>query len=369
MDVFRFTNPNDPMRMEQGIIVPNLISKMWVERYAPAGEFTFVADVKSGARELLPIGAFVSHVDTTEVMVVENHEINDKKNQDAQITITGRGFESKFEKRIVGSNKAYPTSGATMEYSLVAGYLADQIVTLISQHILAANLVDVNDALPYVGIVNQIAAGGEQVVRSLKRGTLYERVQDLLAVQDLGIKIVRPGALNPLGSASPNLAVVLHTGANRSNEVIFTEDAGDIDNSDYLWSDKTEFNAALISGRWVETRVVGAETLGERRWMMVDASDIDQNYDVAPVGATLATIVAAMQQRGREALAAQNDLAITKAEVSKNAQKSKYRRDFNVGDLITVNGSYNETTTMRVSEYVEIEDKSGSISYPTLSLL
>lgn len=363
MDIFRFMNPTAPTKMEQGLIVPNLKSKLWVERYALAGEFKFVADVKSGARDLLPIGSFISHINTTEVMIVENHEINDKKGADSEITISGRGFESDFENRIVGSNKAYPTSGATNEYALAAGYLAAQIVTLISQHILAVNLVDPNDALPYVSLSNLVAAGGENVARSLKRGTLYERVQELLAVQNLGIKIIRPTAVQP------NLFVAVHSGVDLTDQIIFSEDTGEIENADYLWSSKKRKNAALIFGRWVDTRVVGLETLNDRRWMIIDASDIDQNYAAAPAGADLATVVAAMQQRGHEALAAQNDVALTKAEVAKNTNKAAYRTDFNVGDLITVLGSYNESSTMRISEFVEIEDETGAQSYPTLSLL
>jgi hypothetical protein len=369
VDFFRFLNPTDPMKMEQGILIPHLKSKMWIERYDQAGEFTFVADVKSGVRDLLPIGSFVSHVDTPEIMIVENHEISDKKDTDAEITISGRGFESDFESRIVGSNKVFPTSGAASEYILDAGYLADQIVTLISNHILAVNLVDDDDALPFVSIVNQVVAAGEQVVRSIKRGTLYERLQELLAVQLLGTKIIRPGVTSPLGGASPNTALVIHKGVDRTAQIVISEDTGEITSADYLWSSKKRKNAALITGRWVETRVVGPETNKDRLWMTVDASDIDQNFETEPVGADLAAIVAAMEQRGREALSAQNDVALTKVDVSKNSNNAAYRTDFNVGDLITVLGSYNSSTTMRISEYVEIEDQTGAQSGPTLSLL
>lgn len=355
--------------MEQGVLIPYLKSKMWIERYDQAGEFKFVADVKSGVRDLLPTGSFVSHVDTQEIMVVENHEISDKKDTEAEIIISGRGFECEFENRIVGSNKVFPTSGAASEYVLDAGYLADQIVTLISNHILAVNLVDDDDALPFVSVVNQVVAGGEQVERPLKRGSLYDRVQDLLVVQLLGTKVIRPGVGSPLGGASPNTALVVHKGVDRTAQIVISEDTGEITSADYLWSIKKRKNAALITGRWVETRVVGPEVKGDRRWMDIDASDIDQNFATEPVGADLAAVVTAMQQRGREALSAQNDVALTKVDVSKNSNNAAYRTDFNVGDLITVLGSYNSSTTMRISEYVEIEDQTGAQSGPTLSLL
>lgn len=354
--------------MEQGFIINGLKSKMWIERYAQAGEFTFVAKVSTGLRDLLPVGSFVSHVDTTEIMIVENHEINDVKGQDSEITVTGRGFETLGEQRIVGSNKAFPTSGATNEYSLAANYLGDQIVTLISQHILAANLVDVNDALPYVSIVNQVAAGGESIDRSLKKGTLYERMLELLGVQGLGVKVVRPGPWSP-GGASPNTYILIHAGVDRTDSIVISADTGEIESADYLWSNKHSKNAALISSRWVETSVVPAETGLARRWMLVDASDVDQTLSAAPVSPELDDIVAVLQQRGQEALARQYDVAMTKAEVSRNTGKVAYRKDFDVGDFITLSGSYNESSFAQISEYVEIEDENGGSGYPTLTVV
>ena len=67
--------------------------------------------------------------------------------------------------------------------------------------------------------------------------------------------------------------------------------------------------------------------------------------------------------------AAQKNIALTKAEVARNAANARYRVDFNVGDLIRVHGNYNEAASMRVSEYVEIEDGNGKSGYPTLTMV
>lgn len=369
MDIFRFENPIAPMLMQRGMIINGLTSKMWIERYALAGEFTLKAPASLGLRSLLPIGSFVSHVDTTEIMIVENHEINDKVGQESEIVVTGRGLETEFEQRIVGSNKAFPTSGATNEYALAVGYIHDQIVSLINNHILAADLVDSNNALPYVSVLTNVAAGGEDVARSLKRGDLYSAVQSLLTVGGLGIKVIRPGPWSPLAGGSPNTAILIHKGVDRSGEIIFSADTGEISSADYLWSNKKLKNAAMVVGRWVETAVVPGDIQYGRRWMLIDASDIDQNYAAAPIGVDLTNVVESMQQRGADILATQNNVALTKAEVAHNTNKAAYRKDFDVGDLITVNGSYNESSTMQISEYVEIEDETGGSGYPTLTVL
>ena len=77
MDVIKFTNPTDKTKMEQGIFVEGITSKMWIEKYRDAGEFTFTAPIDSGVKEMLPLDTYVSHMNTGEIMIVENHEINE----------------------------------------------------------------------------------------------------------------------------------------------------------------------------------------------------------------------------------------------------------------------------------------------------
>lgn len=369
MDIFKFHSPTSPTKLEQGEIINKLKRKLWIERYRQAGEFQLVADASSDIRSLLPIGALISHVDSTEVMIVENHEISETRGKPTEIVISGRGFETIFEQRIVGSNKVFPTSTGVTDYILAADQVWNQAVTLISDHIHASSLIDDDNALPYITILSELSGSGTAISRSLKRGTLYSRLLELLDPDDLGIKVIRPGPWSPLGSASPNIAVVIHAGTDRSDEIIFSYDTGDIESADYLWSNKKLKNAALVTGRWVEVWVDTSDVNYNRRVMQVDASDIDNAFTSAPTGADLANVIAWMETRGRDALSAQNEVALTKAEVSKDGNRSKYRVDFEVGDIVTVVGDYNAASTMRISEYVEIEDEKGSRSYPTLSLL
>lgn len=370
MDIFRFHNPTSPTKLEFGEIVNNLRSKLWIERYRQAGEFRLVGKADSGIRESLPIGSIISHVDTTELMIVEDHQINDNKDKETEIVITGRGFETFLDHRIVGSNKNFPFVGNLPDYVLAPNYTWQQAVDLISEHINADSLIDDSDALPYVRVSSIVVGVSVSVERSVKRGSLYTRLLELLEVDNLGLKVIRPGKWAPAG-AGVNISMIIHVGVDRTKEVIFSYDSGEIQSSDYLWSSRKLKTSALVSGRWVEVRVnvAGSSSEYSRRMMYVDASDIDESYDQAPTGAELSAVIAKMQQRGNEALAAQKDIALTKTEVSKDNATLAYRKDYNVGDLITVSGAYAEiTSTRRISEYVEIEDETGVKSYPTLTM-
>jgi len=74
----------------------------------------------------------------------------------------------------------------------------------------------------------------------------------------------------------------------------------------------------------------------------------------------------AMQTRGRQALKSQKRIAITRTDIS-NMSEYQFRRDYNIGDLVTVDGNFGEIAVMRVIEFVEIEDEEGTSAHPTLA--
>lgn len=370
MDIFKFINPDHPTKMDQGQIVNGLKSKLWIERYRNAGEFELVSDAEAGIASFLPVGTFISHVESTDIMVVENHEIIDTQGEKTEIKITGRSFESFLEHRVVGSNKDWPTvASGTDEYVLLAGATYAQAVILIKEHIYAFYLFDDDDAIEYVEVLSDIITPEDAIAKTIKRGSLYTRLIELLNIHDLGIKVVRPGIRSPLGISSENMAMLIHKGQNLTEDIIFSYTSGELDSADYFWSNRNFKNTAYVYGRWLENVVKLGSVGYNRRTMMVDASDLDSSYSSAPTGTDRDNILFGMYIRGLLSLSGQNNLAIIKAEPTKNSTLYKYRKDYNVGDIVTVAGQYNETAGMRISEYVEVEDETGESGYPTFSLI
>lgn len=372
MDIFKFRNPTAPTKMEQGEIINGFTSKTWIERYRDAGEFTLKGPVTLGLREQLPLGTFISHTNTDEIMIVENHEISEDTNtdSDSEIVITGRGYETFLENRAIGSNNIFPMASGDLSFPLLSDYTWNQARNLIFGHIDPSELDDISDSLPFVTVLaSVIPTGGELSPqdRNIKQGFLYPALIDLLKVDNLGIKVIRPSSTSPLGSTNPNVAFVIHKGIDRSKSVAFSYETGEIVTADYLWSNKKYKNAALVSGKFVQTIATLGFSGYAKRWMFIDGSDIDGSLQEAPSGYELLVMGSIMQQRAIDALRSQKELALTKAQVSKEFTRAIYRQDFNVGDIIVVNGDYNEAAPMRVSEYVEIEDETGDSGYPTLS--
>jgi hypothetical protein len=368
MDLFRFLNPTAPTKFEQGVIINGLTSAIWIERYREAGEFTLKARVDSDLRRLLPVGTFISHVDTKEIMVVENLEVNNDQDLSSEITFTGRSFETLLEQRVVGTNKTFPRDASSELYGIYFGPIGEQAVTLIEDHILAENLIDDNDALPYVSVLSTVPEDVFNIAVSFNKDQVYSQLIELLSQQNIGIKTIRPNGLSPLGPSSPNAALLIYQGVDRSSTVILSNDLGDIAEADYFWSNKKFKNTALVTSTWFEIMIKASAGIG-RRVMYVDGSDLDENYEEAPTGALRDDVIDRMTMLGEKALAKQKEIVITNVETSRNFGKYVYGVDFDLGDIITVVGGYHESTKVQVVEYVKIEDETGRFEYPTLAVV
>lgn len=367
MDLIKF-NGDSKDDLIRGEPINGAKSIVWVERYRGSGEFTIKANLSSGLRDYLPLGSVISHTKTLDAMIVENHEINEEVDSDPEITITGRSFDAFLDNRVVGANQDWTSPpDAIYEIGISEDYTWNQIKLLIANHIDSAYVYQAQDALPFVEVQTDVSGSSVVEERIIKRGSLYDRVQELLAIDDLGLRVIR---VNPFGLLGNNTKTtfLIHAGRDKSSSVIFSSKTGDLETVDYLWSDKRLKNAALISGRFVETAIFGMSIGLDKRWMFIDASDLDDYLTEIPTGTDLDILRAKMQIRGYEVLNAQKLITIASAKISSNTSY-RYRKDYDIGDIVTVEANYGSIAKMRVIEYVESEDENGASEYPTLSLI
>ena len=101
--------------------------------------------------------------------------------------------------------------------------------------------------------------------------------------------------------------------------------------------------------------------------MLVEASWIDERQPSYPSNPARALIIAALQITGDRALKAQNKVSITQADVADNTD-IYYRRDYNLGDLVTVDAQFGASDVFRVIEFAETVDENGVTSHPTLAI-
>ena len=247
-----------------------------------AGEFKIEAPLSTGLRDFLPQGTLISHQDTLEVMIVEDHQISDD-GTDPKLTITGRSLDSYLENRIVGQNLA--RAGTTVsDYILAAAYTSVQAAKLINDHINATSVSDANDALTNVvgnTLVTTIT-GGVVEARTMKPANVYSALNEILKIDDLGIKSLRRSDFTVDAALSASTLLRVHNGTDKTNKVHFAWYSGDFSKLEYLFSQRALKTSAMVIGRWVWTIVDRSQTKYDRRMMIVDASDFDNKLAAAP---------------------------------------------------------------------------------------
>jgi len=373
MDILKFKT-KEPL--SDADIVEGITSKMWVERYRDAGEFRIIAPVDSGVREQLTVGSFISHINSTDLMIVENHEISSTSGESPDVIITGRGFETLLENRIVGSNKTIPTLGPFNDFYCPSSQPWSAAIQVMRDLVLlntkGGGLLDTTNEFRYVyptWIGTPAGDVGDIWVKAGKNA--YQAIMELLLIADTGIKAIRPGPWSTINyGTTTDINLVVHQGIDRSDTITFSWDAGEVLSADYLWTNKAQKTAAYIRGKWCDAWVVlsGTSDRFDRRIMFIDGTDFDNNWNTAPTTTEQTTIRTQMSQYALNTLRAQKFLTLVKADISQTGTAFKYRTDYDLGDIVTVNGEYG-SGEMRVTEYIEYEDETGANGYPTVSVL
>lgn len=360
MDLFKYDSPSlSPFRY--GVPIDQATTKRWTERYRGEGEIELKAPVSSGLHLSLPPKTFVGNVDSTEVMVIEDHVIEEPEDEDPTVTIFGRTVDALLYQRVVGMELAHSSLAPPATEFLISGSLStgEQVRYLIEQHILASEVSDANNALPYFAVATYDTFDDADE-RVIPRGYLRTAVGELLDSYDLGLKTVR------LSTGVVNL--VIHKGVDRSETVIFSYETGEFVSAEYLRTIRNLKNTAYVKGRYVESLVYTGFSGLDRRVLFVDASDLDDYFTETPSPSEITAIRTLMGTRGYEALSAHRELTISQVEVSSGAS-AKFRKDYGIGDIVTIDGNYGSSGLRRVTEYTEIEDEEGESGHPTLSVL
>lgn len=372
MDLFKFNPGADPSFLTNGEMLNRIKTVQWVERYRDPGEFEITAGVSSNLRSILPIGTMISHLNTLEVMVVENISIKeDDAEEEPQIRIRGRSLESWLKQRIVGGGdiETYVLGGhrlvvSNLDYEMALDTSWAQAVELIYKHINNTGAIPNDEVDGFVAISNQQHIGPSTAqARIIRKQNLHSAVLELLAVDDFGIQTVRPNADN-VDPATTEFRI--HNGVDRSADVIFSHAFGDLNKSEYYWSDvamKTEY--VCFSNHFALRSDEGVAGFF-RRVMYVDCTDLDQNLNDSSEWTE--GLGDAMDIRGQQALRAQVAANLLSTDISRNT-RYKFKKHYDVGDLVTVNGNYDVETVMRVAEHVVFQDENGESGYPTLAAL
>lgn len=334
---------------------------VWTERYREAGDFELLVEDSVAPLSLLPKGTFVSHTDTKEVMIVENHQVKRNSKKKLITTISGRSVESFAEHRTSAQNSTggtnNPVSGDPIVWTLASAPSWSHAKYLLEQHLTAGRL-SANEILPNIVIAHAIRAADTAYVFDVPLGDLYSVVLDVLRMGRLGIKSARPAT-----SAANNTTITVHDGVDKRTTVQFTALGNDLEDATYFSSIKDYKNVGLAIGKH-DARYFGHRSgvfgVGfNRRTLAMVFNDVEFLDPEAN---------AVLEARGQVVLDGYQPLSLISAKISEKSPY-RYKIHYDIGDLVTVAGEFGPPQDMQVTEHILTVDKHGIRGYPSLSAL
>jgi len=367
----------DDTYYNQGAVVGSWDTIIWTERYLDAGDFTLTSTKVDAIRALLPIGTLISHQDTGEVMMVEDHDIQGASLIDGTpdaIKVTGRSVEQiAMENRLTymnlsgggalgfGYDSSYPDINPfAPSYILSVDNAWAHAVQLMTDS-MVSSLIRTEENVPNLAVRSTISsADPTPVARNLKSYSLVvDAIKDMLSSINAGVRTERPNV------SHSTLDFVVHAGADVSADVIFYWDRGDLKSARYFMSNRDGKNVAYVITQTVSYRIHDTSEAGLNiRMIKVDASDWQTTYSTSPTEEDLITNTLA--PRGRDALSQHTGATVVEATASATPEY-KYGSDYNIGDLVMVRGNYGVESVMRVTEYAITVDGEGEHGFPTLA--
>lgn len=332
---------------------------IWTERYRVAGDFKVVVENDITVLDGLPLGALISHNNTREVMIVEDHDVVRNEDKKLIITITGRSFETFAENRVTSGSVAPLTDNDVAIVDLRSSATSAVVARDLLKEKLQPSVASSNDAIPNLTVTTDMRTTDAAMAHIVKRGQLYPIVLEFLGLNDAGIKTQRPLGL------SGTLDLIIHDGDDLTGSVVFYAQFEDLGDAKYFWSVQDYKNYAQIATliyneTYRDRNVLSNQTGLNRRELYVEARDLEDNYTQSPSNV--------VSSRAQAELDLHQGVSLLSATISKTA-RPKFKIDYDVGDLVLVFGEFGAAQVMRVTEHILTVDKNGMQGYPALEIV
>lgn len=349
-------------------LIDNYESLVWTERFSDVGDFELIViatlENRSRFRSGTKLGLSTSAYRVMTVETVENKTDDEGRRL---LTITGFSLEHILKDR-PNRRSNFNNGTVVVPEASVTGFPAEIVQLIFDNHCISNNVIP-EDNLPNTSLLNFFPADtipepDESVTFVFPIESLFSTIKRICDTYSMGFRLVRRADMG-------ELCFNIYMGSDRTTTadiqlepVIFSPVLENLDDVTELNSTATLKTAAYVystnGSRLVFGNGYSSEVSGfERRVMLVDAMDIDL--------AAGSSLNAALEERGKEALASQSQFSALDGEVPEFSQY-KYGIDYNLGDLVEVRNEYGTTSKMRVTEQIFASDAEGVRSYPTLSM-
>ena len=340
-------------------VIDSFKSLIWTTRYFECGDFELFLPADPDLLQYLQEDYFIIRDDDSSVMVIEDCEIQtDAENGDFFI-VTGRSLESILLRRVFCRQFNLTSSGS----------LAFAVWALVQECQIVRNPTTGEPTgatyrqIPNLDI-DMNFPGTETITAQFTGQTLFEAIQLMIQQRSTGIRMVI--------TATKKMQIQLYKGT--EVPVTFSPEYDNILSSKYTFSKRNFANTVVCAGegegtdRQITTVIRG--TFANRpsglklREIWVDARDISSNNGSID-GYTYSRM---LSERANEKMAEHCIEESFEAQIEPNTTY-KYKTDYNLGDIVTVENGYGVTSKPRIVEIIESWDETGYTVVPTFDTL
>lgn len=343
-------------------------SLIWARRYWKVGDFEIYIPADPDLLQYLQIGFYVFREDCESTMMIEHIEIKTDVENGNYFIISGRGVENILSYRVVANAGGF----AARTPSIMCEYLIR----------LEAKGLDMKYADREIDIIKTISRLAQEDELWIGNSFIYQNLLDavfsLCKQYGFSFKFL-------LTNEKDGFDVVFFRGIDRTlgqtknPPVIFSPKYYNLINSQYVLDAENNETMAFIAGEgegadrsviWTHKTWNFADEHNvpkqlDRREIFVDARDLRMKKDDGTYY-TAAEYGILLRQRGKEKLFETGIIEGLSGEVDTTLQFI-YRRDWDLGDLVSIENEYGMKANARILEVIEADDENGYRVTPTFS--
>lgn len=379
-------------------IVDEFVSAIWTERYSAAGDVQLVVPATTEMIDKLSDGTYLALRGSKEVMILETQSI-----EDGLMTVVGETLPGFLNQRVAWfTNPDYDSasegSPKIVDYTetTTAGQFLANVVDKMVIHPVAFSGIDygsVNLDWEFETIAHlelgAVDTSGDPERFTIPIGPLYDGIQQLAEQEQIGFSLY-------LDVATFDTGYVLKFTTYRGNDLTSDQTVNplvrltpDLESLSDLKEIRSRANyknvvyvyyQGAVSVHYAEPTLPKPEGF-ERRVLVTDAEgepvghkqQVDTfigygrgSYTQIEVGP--ADVAAFREQNAKDALANHNYILAIDGQTSPN-NDYKFGVDYDLGDIIELEGLSGTLSKARVTEYIRSQDKTGERAYPTISVV
>lgn len=343
--------------LNREVVIDEFISAIWTERFIEAGEVEIVLPAVHEHLKLLAPGKLLGCKGSRELMLLENRYI-----EEGLVRATGKTIETYFNERVVKA--------------LVMSSPADDIMKGL------VNYMQDSDFSDFLGFHNRIEGlrvdetteTGPVVTEDIPNGPVYDTLLKLGQKYLIGMSVL----WQKIAGGDHELVFTTRKGQDLSDTVRFSPELDNFANVKQLLSVAGSKNVFQIKPpKWVNPdNTEGASmwsikeddfTIFRDRYVLVDCSDItEDSLSAGTEVEKMAQVYRMMEDRQWAAHRQYKKTKVVDGEVTPEGQ-FEYKKDYNLGDTVSVQGEFGEPIYGVITEYIRSQDETGERGYPTVA--